>query len=240
MFRALTNVEYYEEALRRYGIDYYLVGGHAFYAQQEIYDLVNLLRSLANPGDAVSLIGVLRSPMFALLDETLFWLGQHPEGVPGGLMAETLPAELSPEQAGRVRRATATLAELRSLKDRLSVAELIRRSLAQTGYDAVLLAEFLGERKLANLNKLIDDARSFDQSGIFTLADFITQLSQFIARQPDEPLAATHPESVNVVRLMSIHQAKGLEFPVVVVADLDRPRRGPLSRVAFTPGLAQC
>ena len=43
MFRALTNVEYYEEALRRYGIDYYLVGGHAFYAQQEIYDIVNLL-----------------------------------------------------------------------------------------------------------------------------------------------------------------------------------------------------
>ena len=45
----LTNVEYYEEALRRYGIDYYLVGGHAFYAQQEIYDLLNLLRAIDSP-----------------------------------------------------------------------------------------------------------------------------------------------------------------------------------------------
>ena len=71
---------------------------------------------------------------------------------------------------------------------------MIQEALARTGYDAVLLAEFLGERKLANLRKLIDQARSFDQSGMFTLADFITQLSEFIARQPDEPLAATHPE----------------------------------------------
>ena len=63
----LTNVEYYEEALRRYGIDYYLVGGHAFYAQQEIYDLLNLLRTLNSPCDEVSLAGVLRSPMFGLL-----------------------------------------------------------------------------------------------------------------------------------------------------------------------------
>ena len=49
LFRALTNVEYYEEALRRYGIDYYLVGGHAFYSQQEIYDLLNLLRAIDSP-----------------------------------------------------------------------------------------------------------------------------------------------------------------------------------------------
>ena len=123
------------------------------------------------------------------------------------------------------------------MKDRVPIAQLLQEALARTGYDAVLLAEFLGQRKLANLRKLIDQARSFDESGIFTLDDFITQLSQFIARQPDEPLAATHPETVDVVRLMSIHQAKGLEFPVVVVADLDRPRRGPMERVAFTPQL---
>ena len=49
LFRALTDVAYYEEALRRYGIDYYLVGGHAFYAQQEVYDLLNLLRTLESP-----------------------------------------------------------------------------------------------------------------------------------------------------------------------------------------------
>ncbi len=234
LFRALTDVEYYEEALRRWGIDYYLVGGHAFYAQQEIHDVVNLLRSLANPGDEVSLVGVLRSPLFALLDETLFWLARHPEGLSAGLFAEELPPELGQEQARRVQRAAATLLALRGMKDRVPIAGLLQEAMARTGYDAVLLAEFLGPRKLANLRKLIDQARVFDQSGIFTLDDFITQLSQFIVRQPDEPLAATHPETVDVVRLMSVHQAKGLEFPVVVVPDLDRTRRGPTERVAFT------
>ena len=180
---------------------------------------------------------MLRSPLFALLDETLFWLARHPEGLSAGLFAEELPAEAGPGTGTTrgVRRRHAP--RLRAMKDRVPIAQLFEEAMARTGYDAVLLAEFLGERKLANLRKLIDQARSFDQSGIFTLDDFITQLSQFIVSQPDEPLAATHPETVDVVRLMSVHQAKGLEFPVVVLPDLDRTRRGPMSRVAFTPQL---
>ena len=77
LFRAMTNVEYYEDALQRYGIDYYLVGGRAFYAQQEIHDLLNLLRTLDSRCDLVSLTGALRSPLFGLHDETLFWLARH-------------------------------------------------------------------------------------------------------------------------------------------------------------------
>ncbi len=118
------------------------------------------------------------------------------------------------------------------------MAGLIHKAMDRTGYDAVLLAEFLGERKLANLHKLIEQARDFDATGIFTLADFIVQLSQFVARQPDEPLAATQPESINAVRLMSIHQSKGLEFPVVFVVDIDRRGgRAAATVAAFTPEL---
>ena len=237
LFRALSDVQHYEEALRRHGIDYYLVGGHAFYAQQEIYDLLNLLRSLASPCDQVSLTGVLRSPMFGLEDETLFWLAQHTDGLPGGLFAETPPPELSEAQRRRVGFARATLSRLRSAKDRMPIAGLIEAAFSRTGYDAVILAEFLGERKLANLRKLVDQARSFDRSGIFSLSDFITQLSEFVARQPDEPLAATHPESADVVRLMTVHQSKGLEFPVVFVPDLDRRMQGSPAQAAFTPQL---
>ncbi|NQU24896.1 MAG: PD-(D/E)XK nuclease family protein, partial [Candidatus Nealsonbacteria bacterium] len=237
LFRALSNVDLYEEALRRYDIDYYLVGGRAFYAQQEIFDLVNLLRTLDSPGDEVSLAGVLRSPFFSLLDETLYWLAQHPDGLTGGLFADALPEQLDAPQREQVAFAAATLRELRAIKDRLPIARLIDEALARTGYDAVLLAEFLGERKLANLRKLVEGARSFDRSGIFTLSDFITQLSEFVARQPDESLAATCPESSDVVRLMTIHQAKGLEFPVTVIPDLDRSSRGSPAQVAFTPRL---
>jgi ATP-dependent helicase/nuclease subunit A len=236
LFRALTNVEYYEEALRRYGIDYYLVGGHAFYAQQEIYDLLNLLRAINSPCDEVSLAGVLRSPMFGLLDETLFWLS-HSGSLSKGLFGNKLPKEIEDRQRRQAEYAAETLRTLRASKDRLPLPRLIQEAFERTGYDALLLAEFLGERKLANLHKLIEQARSFDRAGIFSLSDFITQLSEFVARQPDEALAATHPESADVVRLMSIHQSKGLEFPVVVVPDVGRPRlvRGPA--VAFTPEL---
>jgi ATP-dependent helicase/nuclease subunit A len=82
------------------------------------------------------------------------------------------------------------------------------------------------------LNKLAASTEA-----VFSVTDFISQLSQFVARQPDEALAATHSENTDVVRLMSIHQAKGLEFPIVVVPDLDRPRNSPSGGIHFDPSL---
>lgn len=249
LFRALTNVEVYEEALRRAGLDYYLVGGGAFYAQQEIRDLLHLLRAVDNPADEVALVGVLRSTMFGLFDETLYALARRGGCVSAGLFAAeadepanapTRFGDLPPigeAQRARVAFARETLRALRAMKDRVGVAELIHAALERTGYDAALLAEFLGRRKLANLHKLIDQARTLDRSGIFTLADFIFQLGQFIAEQPREPLAATHPEATDVVRLMTIHQAKGLEFPIVVVPDIDWEPKGSRGSVAFSEDL---
>src|SRR4029077_17366705 len=129
------------------------------------------------------------------------------------------------EQQDRIRFAARVLGELREKKDRLPIAPLLNLAIDRTGYDAALLTEFLGARKLANLRKLIDMARQFDQSGLFTLADFVDRLRDAVADETYEPLAATHPESSDVIRLMSIHQAKGLEFPVVFVADMDRKGR---------------
>jgi ATP-dependent helicase/nuclease subunit A len=235
LFRALSNVEHYEAALRAYDIDYYLVGGHAFYAQQEIHDVVNLLRSLDSPSNTISLAGALRSPLFALDDETLYWLAQHPQGLAAGLFAESLPHELNARQRSRASTAASQLRALREAKDRLSISGLLNKAMSLTGYDAAILAEFMGERKLANLRKLQDQARSFDQSGALCLSDFIVQLSQFIVEQPREALAATHPEGTNVVRLMTIHQAKGLEFSIVFVADFGRDARNNDRPVAWYP-----
>ena len=164
--------------------------------------------------------------MFAVDDETLYWLAQHPQGLSAGLNAERLPNELSENQRRRAEFAAATLRELRESKDRLTIAGLLNRAMSLTGYDAALLGEFMGERKLANLRKLIQQARVFDQSGALGLADFVVQLSEFVVQLPREPLAATHPEGTDVVRLMTIHQAKGLEFPVVFVPDIGRSFQG--------------
>lgn len=222
LFRALSDVRFYEEALREHGLEYYLVGGHAFYAQQEIYDVLNLLRAVDNAADDVSLAGVLRSPLFALTDETLFWLADSLGGLNAGLLAERLPGLLSGEDHAKATAAAATLRHLRSIKDQVPIATLLGLALDRTGYDAVLLGEFLGERKLANLYKLIEQARAADAAGT-PLGGFITQLAEFISQPPQEPLASTCPETADVIRLMTIHRAKGLEFPLVVVPDLDRP-----------------
>ncbi len=237
LFRALSNVQFYEEALRSYDIDYYLVGGHAFYAQQEIYDLLNLLRALAGPADEISLAGVLRSPFFSLADETLFWLVQQGGSLSAGFDSGRFPTEVSAEQQARLRFARQVLNELRKKKDRMPVAALVNEAISLTGYDAALLGEFLGERKLANLRKLVQQARAIDQGGLMGLSDFIVQLSEFVVRQPKEPLAATQPEATNVVRLMTIHQAKGLEFPVVIVPDVGWTTQGGHDAVTFDPQL---
>jgi ATP-dependent helicase/nuclease subunit A len=235
LLRSLSDVAYYEEALRNYDIDYYLVGGHAFYAQQEIYDVLNLLRALASPADEVSLAGVLRSPFFSLTDETLFWLAQ--QGLWAGLSAKQLPSQIQDSQRQAAAFAAKVLLDLRAKKDRLPIAALLNDALHQTSYDAALLCEFLGERKLANLRKLIGQARSFDRAGVLGLSDFIVQLSQFVVRQPRESLAATQPEATDVVRLMTIHQAKGLEFPVVIVPDLARAPHGHTDSAEFSTEL---
>jgi len=219
LFRSMSNVGIYEAALRRHNLNYYLVGGRAFFAQQEVYDLLNLLRTLENPGDAIALAGTLRSPFGCLSDDALFLLAIHRDGLWAGLHdAETI-FKLPDDQRPRAERIRDSLDRWRAQKDRLPIARLINLAVADTGYDAALQFESLGERKLANLWKLIDLARTFDATGMFGLAEFIARLGELVSTQPREEQAATEPEESNVIRIMSIHQSKGLEFPVVFVPD---------------------
>ncbi len=240
LFRAMSNVELYEAALRRHGLDYYLVGGRAFFAQQEIYDLLNLLRALENPQDGVSLAGTLRSPFCCLSDEALFVLGSHPEGLWAGLGDGATVGRLPADQRARADRAGRGLRRWRGLKDRLPIARLLGEIFADTGYDAATQFEFLGDRKLANLWKLVDLARTFDRSGLFGLAEFIDRLGNLVRTQPREEQAATQPEQADVVRLMTIHQAKGLEFPVVIVPDVCAVGGGPHLPVAYWDARLGC
>jgi ATP-dependent helicase/nuclease subunit A len=225
LLRSLSDVQVYEEALRNHGLDYYLAGGHAFYSQQEIYDILNLLRAVASEVDEIALAGALRSPLFSLADETLFWLVERRQSLNAALEADGPPPNLSAAEAAKVRRAAATMAQLRAEKDRLLVADLLALAMELTGYDAVLLTEFLGPRKAANLEKLIEQARALDRTSPGDLHGFITQLSEFVVRAPKEALAATQADE-GVIRIMTIHYAKGLEFPLVVLPDLDRQRHG--------------
>ncbi|MEX2288214.1 MAG: UvrD-helicase domain-containing protein [Planctomycetaceae bacterium] len=225
VFRALTSVWLYEEALRNHGIPYYLVGGRTFYAQQEVFDLVNLCSFLDDSDDQVSLAGVLRSPLFSISDDTLFAMVDRFGTLSAALNNEP-SSFLSEEQQYQWKHAGRVLGELRDQKNNLPLAALLNLAIARTGYDASLLAEFLGRRKLANLRKLIEMARQLDRAGLESIKNFVNRIRDSVMEQTDEELAAVHAETSDVVRLMSIHQAKGLEFPIVIVADIDSAHRG--------------
>lgn len=230
LFRALSDVSLYETELQKAGIDYYLVGGRAFYAQQEVFDLHNVLAAVENPNDSLSLAGALRAPFFSLSDDAIAMLASHEDGLWVGLQSE--PPHVPAEELEQARRARRGFSEWRAIKNSIPIARLVQRILADTGYDAALMFERLGDRKLANLWKLQDFARDFDTRHD-SLADFTAHLSQLVNTQPREEQAATVPEEAeHVVRIMSIHQAKGLEFPVVFVPDLIRESRGGLPSVA--------
>lgn len=235
LFRALSDVAAYEEALREAGLEYYLVGGHAFYAQQEVYDVLNLLRTVFSECDDIALAGVLRSPLVGLQDESLFWLARR-GGLNAGLFAAKPPTELSDNQRDAVRRARRLILRLRRDKERLSAAELLRTVWEESAYDASLVAEFLGERKLANLEKLHEQARRADASGS-GLRGLAARLAEFVNQPPKEALAATTAGDAGVVRLMTVHASKGLEFPIVVLPDLNRKAQADRTQAVFDPRL---
>ncbi len=226
LFRAMSDAAIYEDVFRRRGVDYYLVGGRAFFAQQEVYDVVNLCTFLNDPADAIALVGVLRSPFFSLSDDTIVAMTRVGDVPLREALRQPPPAAIPETQGEQLRLASRVIDELLEQKDRIPLAELLERALERTAYDASLLCEFLGRRKVANLRKLVDMAHQFDRSGIGTLADFTRRIQDSVTEQSIEDLAATHPESSDVVRLMTIHQAKGLEFPVVILADMERKNRG--------------
>ena len=237
LFRAKGDVPYYEQALRDEGVDHFFIGGQAFYAQQEVYDVANLLTVVASPSDEVSLAGALRSPFFSLLDETLFWLAHRGGGLGLGLAKQKLDDELSAAENAKLQRARETLAELRQMKGRATVAEILITAINRTTFDAVVLSEFLGERKLSNLQKLVEQARTFDHYRPGDLDGFVRQLREFVVKQPKEALAASRNEAADEVQLMSVHSAKGLEFPVVFVVDIDRRTKNYTDSAAFNPTL---
>ncbi len=227
LFRAMTQSHIYERELRRRNIPYYTVRGSGFYGCQEIKDLLNALKVVESDNAEVSLAGFLRSPMVGLSDETLYQLRR--EG--GSLYAILSPADitrvsLGKEEQEKIGFARELLRDLKDAKDRLNSAELIARVLEGTGYSALLLTTFQGEQKVANLHKLIEVARNFERKESFTLPDFVRHLENLVNEESREQKAQIFPEGSDSVQLMSIHQAKGLEFPVVFIADLDRRYSG--------------
>jgi ATP-dependent helicase/nuclease subunit A len=226
LFRAMTDVAPYEAALSEAGLNFHTTGGSGFFARQEVLDIVNLLATLEDPLDPLALAAILRSPFFGLSDVGLYWLSvtvddDSPPMLVRNLDREILPEGLSRADRRRALRARSLLRKWRNMKDRVPIAALLKTALSDTAYEAVLLAQPQGVRRRANIQKLVRLARDYDRAG-FGLADLAARLRQDFRRLSREDEAATTVEGVDAVRLLTIHAAKGLEFPIVVLPDLDR------------------
>ncbi len=235
LLRAMTDVWPYESALADQGFEYHTIGGSAFYSQQEILDVVNVLSVIEDPLDEVALAGCLRSPFFAISDEGLYWLSKAAlgAGLSLGLNAASEAPGLSPRDRRQAERARRLLARWRGLKDHVPMADLLARVLDESGFASALVCEFLGARKLANTRKLMRTAREFDRRGGFGLADFVGRLRAFADDPPREEQATTTEEDSPSIRIMTVHQAKGLEFPIVILPDLNRNVGSKSSSIGF-------
>lgn len=238
LFRTLNDSADYERSLVRAGLDFHTVGGSAFFGQLEVIDLINLLAVIDDPLDGLSLAAVLRSPFFSVSDEALYWLSRPIDDSGLGRLVAGFERDGHHDQQTdadrrKIDRARRLLHSWRGLRDHLPMADLLDRALGESGYEAALLVEPLGPRKRANVRKLVQKARQFDAQGGFTLGDLAARLRNDLFDPPREAQATTADEAGDCVRLMTIHQAKGLEFPIVVLPDLNRGIAGSLDSVAF-------
>lgn len=226
VMRSMVDVATYQRALAGAGVPNYVVKGRGFFDSQEIRDVVNLLAAVDAPDNTIALAAALRSPLFGLSDRCLFALvaQKSPEVRDLGKLFANGSSRFEWLELERdaALKALGTLRELRVLRGHASLVEVLERALELTDFEVVLAGQTAGRQMVANLRKLVAIAREFDQRGYFGFCDFVRHLGGLVASEPLEPQAQILGEAENVVRLMTIHQAKGLEFPVVFLADVGR------------------
>jgi ATP-dependent helicase/nuclease subunit A len=229
LFRSSTAFAVYENAFEQAGIPFITVAGRGFYDRPEIRDLLNILAAVADPTDDLALVGLLRSPAFALTDAEIYRLRFSPlpqgegQGVRAALRSSLTPAHI---------RAVSIIDELRTLSGRAPAAAVLKRLLDLTGYRAILSSVPNGERMLRNIEKLLADAH---RSRLVSLPDFLAYIQTLRDVGLREGEAPADASAGGAAQLMTVHKAKGLEFPLTVIADAAYEYRGAGGRLQLIP-----
>ena len=252
LYRTNAQSRALEEAFRLQGIPYRIVGGQRFYERREVKDVLGYLRLIANPADDESFLRIANVPRRGVGDTSLTRLAERAreEGTP--LLVQAARAEELPEIRGGASRAlpalAATLQKYAALAGLdLSLEELLRQLLEEIGFREALRAEGPeGEERIANVEELIASAADLEArlaSGDPALAAELEDDAGDTGLRPIDLFLAhvalvtdidQHDPQAAVVSLMTLHNAKGLEFPVVFLAGLE-DGLFPLSRVFDDP-----
>jgi len=224
LFRASSAFAVYEDALERAGIPFVTVAGRGFYDRPEVRHLLNALVAVADPSDDLALVGFLRSPFVGLTDAALYRLRFPPNSVVPGdahkpralwplLNHPALPDIVPADDLPRAVRGRELVAALHAMAGRVPVATLLKQLFDQTGYRGLLAVDG-GSRAARNVDKLLADAHTSGLVSVRECLEYVAALRDVGARESEAPA-----EAGSAVQLMTVHKAKGLEFPVVVIAD---------------------
>jgi len=230
LMRSLAGKSDFIEALRLAGIPVSCDAAAGYFEATEITDMLCLLKVLDNPRRDIEFAATLRCPFFKFTDTELAKIRLHGKKINRNLgfydCAKSF-CESGSERglADKLSKSLATLDEWRTVARRGRLAELIWHIFRQTGYLSFVCALPDGPARRANLLKLHDRAIQFEgfagNSGVPSLTRFIDFIEKLIAAGEDWSKPQPEAGTGNTVRVMSIHKSKGLEFPVVFVADLD-------------------
>jgi ATP-dependent helicase/nuclease subunit A len=200
IFRTYSPMDRFIEALRRYDIPFAVESERYFFTTPEVTDFVNLLRAAENPDDVLSLVGYLRSPMGGLTDEEILKRknADSLEDVASVRWLRTITARLGREPLAEV---------LQSIFHETFILEMAARS-------------YHGDQTVANLLKLRRLLESFAAEGVTTMGLLLETLEEFFNDDKIEGESPLADEKYDAVRLLTIHKAKGLEYPVVFLPSL--------------------
>jgi len=236
----------YVDALEARGVPHLLVGGKAFHGREEVETIRAALAAIEWPDDELSVFAALRGSLFAIDDELLLEYRHrfrpmpfHPYRIPkelGGLSGGDLALSGDPvTHLMPIADALRLLQDLHRKRNYRPVADTIGRLLGETRAHVGFILRPAGEQALANVLHVAELARQYEAGGGISFRGFIDELRT--AASGDAAEAPILEEGSDGVRLMTVHKAKGLEFPVVVLADLTcRMSRGDASRYLDAPG----
>lgn len=221
LYRTNAQSRVLEEALRNAAIPYTMVGGLRFYDRKEIKDIMAYIKVLFNPADTISLLRIINVPRRGIGDTTIGRLTEYAAQNGVSLFDAVSNPDLVPSLTARAKHQLESLAELifnlMSCQNTLPVAELVDKVMRDSGYLAELESDTdpLSPNRIENLKELVSDAKKFAETEEEnTLENFLSHVSLLTDSDKNE-------EDDDQVTVMTLHSAKGLEFPMVFLAGLE-------------------
>lgn len=207
-----TKAQIYADIFRSKGIPCFTETGGTFLKSKEISLVLNFLRVIDNPKQDVPLLSVLMSPVFGFTLDDVSCIRMKEKG-------DFYSCLLSSQDNGKVKNFLDCISRWRSLSACLPASELITEIYNETGMTSIFDACDKSGLKRANLMLLFDYACVYEKSGYSGLSSFIRFIDRIAGQKQDLTGALGEVQSADVVKIMTIHKSKGLEFPVCILSD---------------------